>query len=96
MSKSTGTAVGQFAVEFNPPRNGAGASPIGPILVKAHSNRTGGFLYPAMLGALQPQRKPQGSGNGSKHEQRAALRTLRLPVMGYCFLHSSFTGQNTF
>jgi hypothetical protein len=47
----------------------------------------GHFLYPSMLGALQSQRKPHCSRNGSKHETRAALRAYRLLVMACRFGH---------
>jgi hypothetical protein len=56
--------------------------------VKAHSYRTGHFLYPSVFGALQPQGKPDGSWNGSKDETRAALRAFRLPVIVCRFSHS--------
>jgi hypothetical protein len=56
--------------------------------VKTHSNRTGDFLYPSVLGALQPQGKPYRSRNGSKQQRCAAPRTLRLTVTVYGCVHS--------
>ena len=56
--------------------------------MKTHSNRTGFFLYPSMLGALQSQGKSYCSRNGSKHETFATLRAFRLRVIVCRFFHS--------